>query len=270
MTRTATARPTPPEDSCFKSIGNLVKKSEGGGPPVFCISTAVLDRHSDRVPPDAIKTESFKTNPVLLWNHEDWKPAIGTCDVFREGDEWFMKPTFDGIGELSKEVADKVEAGTLRTCSIRFRFKEFEFNAEGGLDYEDVELLEVSIVNIPANPEAIRVKATQQPTKPKQKNNTSTEEAPVEETSAKALEQGDIDAIQAAVTAALAPVLEKLDALQDAISGVTSQSEDGAPEGEEEKDGEPEEDETIEMSDEEAEEMKAFLTGRPDPKPKKK
>jgi len=270
MTRTATARPTPPEDGCFKSLGNLVKKSEGGGPPVFRMSTEVLDRHWDRVAPDSIKTENFETNPVLLWNHNDMEPAIGTCRVFREGAEWFMEPTFDELDELSKTVAAKVKAGTLRTCSIRFRFLEFDFNAEGGLDYQEVELLEVSIVNIPANPKAIRVKATQQQAKPKQKDNTSTEEAPVEETSAKALEQGDIDAIQAAVTAALAPVLEKLDALQAAISGGTSQSEDGAPEGEEENDGEPEEDETMEMSDEEAEELKSFLTGRPDPKPKKK
>ena len=127
----------------------------------------------------------------------------------------------------------------------------------------------MSICNIPANPEAVRVKATQKQTKPK-KNDTTPEEPPTEETSAKALEQGDLDAIQAAVTAALAPVLEKLDALQDAISGGTSQSEDGAPEGEEEKDG-TEEDETIEMSDEEAEELKTFLTGgRPAQKSKKK
>ncbi|MBM7117628.1 HK97 family phage prohead protease [Archangium primigenium] len=269
MTRSAAARPAPPEDACFKSLGHLVKKSEGSsGTPVFRISTAVLDRHNDRVPPEAVKTENFEKNPVLLWNHDDRVPAIGTCKVYREGDEWFMEPTFDELDELSKTVAAKVKAGTLRTCSIRFRFKEFEFNAEGGLDYAEVELLEVSIVNIPANPEAYRVKANQQP-KPKQKNEAAPEETPVEETSSKGLAPEDLEAIRATVTEAMVPVLEQLAALQSALAGDTAQSEDGEPEEpvDEEEKSEGDDEDDVQLSDEDMEELKNFLAP-PTPKAK--
>lgn len=248
-------RATLPADSVIKSLGHLVQKSEGGK-PVFRISTQVLDRHRDRVRPDSLKTESYEGNPVLLWNHDDREPAVGTARVFREGEEWFMEPTFDEVDELSKTVSAKVKAGTLRTCSIRFRILQYEPNAEGGLDYEEVELLEVSIVNIPANPEAIRVKSQQQP---KQKNDTP---PPAEETPAKALEQADLDAIKAALAEVLQPVLEKLDALATSApksegGGAGTGTEEVKEEGGEE---EGKDEEGMEMTPEEEEEMKAFFT----------
>ncbi|ATB41136.1 hypothetical protein CYFUS_006598 [Cystobacter fuscus] len=248
-------RATLPADSVIKSLGHLVQKSEGGK-PVFRISTQVLDRHRDRVRPNSLKTEAYEGNPVLLWNHDDCEPAVGTARVFREGDEWFMEPTFDEVDELSKTVSAKVKAGTLRTCSIRFRILRYEPNAEGGLDYEEVELLEVSIVNIPANPEAHRVKSQQ----PKQKNDTP---PPAEETPAKALEPADLDAIKAAVAEVLQPVLEKLDAL----AAASSKSEGGEEtDTDEAGDEEEKNEEGMEMTPEEAEEMKAFFN----PTPKKK
>ena len=266
MTRSAAQRAVPPEGNVLKTLGHLVQK-DAGAPPVFRMSSAVLDRHQDRVAPDSIKTGNFEKNPILLWNHDDGEPAIGTCRVFREGDEWLMEPSFDELDALSKTVAAKVKAGTLRTCSIRFRFLDFELNAEGGFDYGEVELLEVSIVNIPANPEAYRVK-----TNTKQKDNTTP--PPEAETSAKALEPADLEAIQTAVAAAIAPVLEKLEALESALSGGAATSAEGEaaqvdeePEDEEEKG----DDDAVEMSEEEAEEMKAFFAPKPTkPTPKKK
>lgn len=252
------ARPTPPTDGVIKSLGHLVQKADGAASgPMFRITSDVLDRHRDRVRPDALKTENYLKNPVLLWNHNDWEPAIGTCRVFQEGDEWFMEPSFDGIGELSKDVAAKVAAGTLRTCSIRFRFLKYAYNEDGGLDYEEVELLEVSITNIPANPEAVRVK-----TRDAQKN-TREHAEPQPQEEAKALEDADLKSIGEIVKAAVAESLAPTIKILKALSSTDRRKNEEEP-GEEEKDEEEEEPDegdgdSVEMSEEDADELKTFL-----------
>ncbi|EPX62540.1 putative caudovirus prohead protease [Cystobacter fuscus DSM 2262] len=218
--------PTPPTDGVLKSLGHLVRKSEGdaSGKPVFRITSEVLDRHNDRVRAGALRTEAYNANPVLLWNHEHGVPAIGTARVFQEGEEWFMEPAFDGIGDLSKEVGAKVEARTLRTCSIFFRFSKYEPNAEGGLDYEECELLEVSITNIPANPEACRVK-NQGQTK---KNDAPT---PPPEEAGKDAEGQDLGAL---LDEKLSPLVEALGKLTQALAAKAEEPAEDPTDTEEE------------------------------------
>lgn len=245
-------KPSPPSDGVVKSLGLLVSRDAGSAtaaPPRFRITSEVLDRHDDRVKLAGLDVSHYLKNPVVLWNHDDGEPAIGTARVFEEGGEWFMEPHFDEVCALSKTVAAKVAAGTLRTCSIRFRVRAFSFNEEGGLDFEETELLEVSITNIPANPEAVRVK-NQAPQKMKN------EAPPAEETAAKALEPADMDAIRAVLTELLQPLHEKLDALAAALP----KSEGGEEEKDDSEDEQEKDEEGLELSDAEAEEMKAFFT----------
>jgi HK97 family phage prohead protease len=246
-------KPSPPSDGVIKSLGLLVSRDAGSAtaaPPRFRITSEVLDRHDDRVKLAGLDVSSYLNNPVVLWNHDDGEPAIGTARVFEEGGEWFMEPTFDEVCSLSKTVAAKVAAGTLRTCSIRFRVRAFSFNEEGGLDFEEVELLEVSITNIPANPEAVRVK-----NQAKQKTKTEASQSAVEETAAKALEQADLDAIKAALAELLQPLHEKLDAL----AAASSKAEGGEKEKDASEDEQAKDEEGMDVSDEEAEELKTFL-----------
>lgn len=206
-----------------KALGVLREKAAGDttSKPVFRLSSGVLDRHRDRVRPDSVSNEEFNTNPVLLWNHCDDEPAIGTARIYREGDEWLMEPTFDLIGELSKTVAEKVNAGTLRTCSFKFVIDGYEPNAEGGLDYSAVRVVEVSITNVPANQESIRLK------------NSTTPPAPAENPSpppaSKALEQADLDAFSALLDAKLAPILTALEALATEEATETNADEPPPP-----------------------------------------
>lgn len=212
--------PSLPSDMLVKSLGFRLPREQKaeGGPVVFRITSGVLDRHKDRMALDGIHVENYHRNPVLLWNHDRWEPAVGTAKVYRgpEGD-WLMEPSFDGIGERSKEVAAKVDAGTLRTCSIGFRITKHSYNEEGGLDIEECELVEVSITNIPANPEAERVKNDNQ--KQAQKNDPP-EPPPQDQVPAKALEQGDLEAIAALFDAKLAPIAEKLNTAEQLLMQV--------------------------------------------------
>lgn len=207
-----TPRPTAPSPgSVASSLGFLApsKGEEGNqapGTPVFRITSEVLDRVHDRVIGDGLKVEAFNRNPVLLWNHQSGLPAIGTAKVYRDtAGQWLMQPEFDGIGDLSKEIAAKVAAGTLRTCSIRFRYLKHAYNDDGGIDVLESELLEVSITNIPCNPEAVRVK-NGNPNDGKKNDNP-------EEEPAKALEQEDLDAIRAVLEECLQPIKESMSAL---------------------------------------------------------
>ncbi|WAS89389.1 MULTISPECIES: HK97 family phage prohead protease [unclassified Corallococcus] len=128
--------------------------------PIFRITSPNLDRHRDRVLAVKSEGEGAEVRVPLLWEHNSWTPAIGFARCYREGDAWVMAPVFDEVDELSKTVAGKVKAGSLFTCSIGFSpVEEPVPNAEGGFDYPMVELLEVSIVNVPANADAVRLRS---------------------------------------------------------------------------------------------------------------
>ena len=138
------------------------KPAGSGDAPVFRITSTNVDRHQDRVLAIKVAGDTFKV--PLLWNHDSWSPAIGAAMCRREAGEWVMEPVFDGACETSKLVAAKVKAGTLDACSIRFRpAREAEPvpNKDGGYDFPLVEVLEVSIVNIPGNQDAVRLRSAE-------------------------------------------------------------------------------------------------------------
>ncbi|RJS19566.1 primosomal replication protein N [Corallococcus sp. H22C18031201] len=131
-----------------------------GGAPVFRITSPALDRDRDRVLGIQAPGSEFKT--VLLWNHDSWAPAIGSARIYQEGADWVAALTFDGLDEMSRVVGEKVKAGTLDSCSIRFlpvAGHDPVANAEGGWDYPLVEVVELSVVNIPANAAAVRLRS---------------------------------------------------------------------------------------------------------------
>ncbi|NVJ05230.1 HK97 family phage prohead protease [Myxococcus sp. AM001] len=147
----------------MKSYRKLLesKPTEGAAGPVFRITSTSLDRHRDRVLAIKAKGEEFRV--PLLWNHDSWSPAIGFARCFREAGEWVMTPVFDEACDTSKMVAAKVKAGTLDQCSIRFIPCETEPvpNKDGGEDFPLVEVLEVSIVNIAGNQDAVRLRSAE-------------------------------------------------------------------------------------------------------------
>ena len=60
-----------------------------------------------------------------------------------------------GVYALSDQVHDLTANGFLKAASIGFRPLESERNDEGGLDFKKVELLEWSVVPVPANGSAV-------------------------------------------------------------------------------------------------------------------
>lgn len=138
----------------------MVKKVDGELRMLSGIATTPTpDRMGDIVEPKGIQ---FKNPMPLLWQHRHDKPV---------GEVRFKKPTDEGIEfdakilksegvesaalrERLDEAWDSVKLGLVRGVSIGFIPLEFNFMKDGGLRIEKSEVMELSLVTIPANAEA--------------------------------------------------------------------------------------------------------------------
>ena len=133
-------------------------------------STPTVDRMGDVVEPMGAQ---FKTPMPLLWQHRHSEP-VGNVD--------FAKPTKAGIpfkGRLPKvkeagrlkdrvdEAIHSMQYGLVAAVSIGFRALKDGIEAleEGGLKFTKWEWLELSLVTIPANSDAVitAIKSLDQP-----------------------------------------------------------------------------------------------------------
>jgi HK97 family phage prohead protease len=130
----------------------------------FVASTEIKDSHGSIVKSnwDLVR---FAANPVLLWMHGRWSdiPAVGNVENLRkEGTDHCGRAVFDDTSDFDKEVAAKYEKGVLKAFSIGFYPHTVRFemhNDEEVLILDDIELLEISCVNVPSNPEALAKEA---------------------------------------------------------------------------------------------------------------
>jgi HK97 family phage prohead protease len=126
-------------------------------------STPAPDRDKDRVMPKGINVENFKGNPALFFGHNYADPAmlIGSVAEFSIDDAGMkFRP------ELREPASDSDpmtiikslwDSGLLRAASIGFIPRKSKANDLGGLDFDEVELLEISLVGLPANQQALRL-----------------------------------------------------------------------------------------------------------------
>ena len=138
----------------FKTLG----ESEDGSVDIKGLaSTNALDRTGDVINHDAwIKNnglDNFKTNPIILFNHDYNKP-IGratSMEVTQDGLELGAK-----ISKSAGEIKDLIKDGVLGAFSVGFRVKDADYNSEtDGYKIKDAELFEVSVVSVPANQTAV-------------------------------------------------------------------------------------------------------------------
>lgn len=117
-------------------------------------STSVEDRHGEVVAVDGWDLKNFKKNPLLLWSHDHHEPAIGLAkNVKIEGTgkkaKLVFEPVFHEVTEKARAIKKLFEEKILNSFSVGFKPIEAEGN-----EYLKQELLEISAVNVPANPEA--------------------------------------------------------------------------------------------------------------------
>ena len=156
------------EDSCAlqweeRAAEKVVKKThvtEGTG-FTFVLSDASPDRMGDVIEPGGWDLANFKRNPVALFNHNPGFPIgkwanLKIADGQLRGD---LKLAPEGTSARIDEIRRLVEADILRAVSVGFLPKQSEplTKSGGGLRFKNVELVETSLVSIPANANALAV-----------------------------------------------------------------------------------------------------------------
>lgn len=119
-------------------------------------STEDYDRCGDKMYMSGVDLTNFKKNPIILPNHDYHATAIGKClDVYVEGTSLIFKIKFAET-ESGAEWFYLYSNGYMNASSIGFTPIEFSPNSEGGYDFKKWELLELSLVTIPCNQNAIQ------------------------------------------------------------------------------------------------------------------
>ena len=135
------------------------------------LSDESVNSYGYRVLASGMDISRFEKNPVMLYMHirdDDWhdvgEKAIGHWeDIKVEDGVLSAVPVFDEVDELSQTIKKKFDAGTYRAASIGFRVlatsgeKEFLLPGQTRETVTKSELLEASIVDIPANGNAVRL-----------------------------------------------------------------------------------------------------------------
>ena len=131
----------------------------------FLMTSDALDRDGEVVDPDGMLADSFMRNPVFLYGHDSYAPPMGRIvSLTRTGAGWEAEVEWaDAINPFAAMIKAYYDAGFMRAVSIRFIPKEWETGNpdEDGYTYKFTkwELLELSAVTIPSNPEALRVRS---------------------------------------------------------------------------------------------------------------
>lgn len=135
-----------------------VEKADDGALS-FVMSTANEDRMGDTINQGGWSLDAFKSNPVLLWGHDSFSPPIGKVGkAVVEGGKLKAKAVEFVPREVSPfawSISEMVRLGFVKAVSVGFRPSKWSYNDAGGVNFEEQELLELSLVSIPANPEAL-------------------------------------------------------------------------------------------------------------------
>jgi HK97 family phage prohead protease/HK97 family phage major capsid protein len=141
----------------------LIRKAAAGkasGSLTYVLSDATVDRYGDIVEPQGWLLENFKYNPIALFNHRP-DQIIGTWANVRVTKDALMaefQPAEPGTSRIADEVRRLVEQGVLRAASVGFHGIEAEpIKGTRGTRYKSQELVETSIVSVPANPQALAI-----------------------------------------------------------------------------------------------------------------
>lgn len=136
----------------------------------FTISTGCVDRENDCINVSGWKLANFNRNPCVLWAHDATRLPIGRAIDVRIEDG-ALKATVAFIpddtpegGQFAESVYRLARQGFIAATSVGFRPLKWDYTTDKargaddffpGVDFQEQELVELSIVTVPANPEAL-------------------------------------------------------------------------------------------------------------------
>jgi HK97 family phage prohead protease len=132
----------------------------------FVLSDSSVDRMNDTIDAAGWRLGPYKQNPVVLWAHDSAAPPIGKMvNIFVSGDRLIGDVKFaePEVYEFSDQVFRLIKAGYIKAGSVGYFPLKFSFSEDEarpwGVDFHEQELLEFSVVPVPANQNALVVAA---------------------------------------------------------------------------------------------------------------
>jgi len=138
----------------------------------FIFSTDTKDRHGTRISPDGWRLDNFNKNGIASFQHRaygdpDPDLIIGKANAWKSDGRLVGTIDFEteDVNPLAEKLYKKVQAGTLNAVSVGFVEHDGHWGGddergapeedEGTYYFDDVELMEISLVSVPSNPEAL-------------------------------------------------------------------------------------------------------------------
>lgn len=136
----------------------------------FTISTGAVDRDMDTINVRGWHLENFRKNPVVLWSHRADELPIGkVVDLGRDDRRLhaavkFLPGGYGAASDLADCIYRMSSDGYLSATSVGFKPIKWDFTDDEerggdgwfpGIDFAEQELVELSVVCVPSNPEAL-------------------------------------------------------------------------------------------------------------------
>jgi HK97 family phage prohead protease len=136
-------------------LKGYIQKADNDDIYEFIASTASEDRQGDSIDQKGWELDNFMKNPVIMFAHNYSElPIAKAIEVIKGEKSLTIKIQFasEEANPKAQQVKRLVDEGMLNTTSVGFIQKE-----RNGNIITKAELLEVSIVPVPANAEALRL-----------------------------------------------------------------------------------------------------------------
>lgn len=236
--------------SVWNDYQQMVKAENDADTGTFEViaTTEDTDRDGEVIRADGWDFEPYKKNPIVLWAHNFYDMPIGkVTEIVRDGNKIIAKGIFAPTAK-AQEVRQVYDGKFLNTVSVGFIPRQREANV-----ITRAELLELSFVPVPANPNAIAVRRAVEELSTKmmkdvtiEQPNEQSESTVPDETVEKATPEETMAAMEAIMEQLGSDVASKVAQAKQEIASIMGG--EAKPEDEEE-----EEEEIIEESASEAE-----------------
>ena len=143
------------------------RQTEDGSAHRMVIAANEVSRNGDELNLRGVSFKNYRKNPVVLWSHDSWSgiPIAKTLKIGHD-DQGRIEADFEfnAADEFAARVENAWNGGFIRSASIRYLpTKVVEVRNEEGkverLRVEESELLEWSLVPVPADPDSVRAAA---------------------------------------------------------------------------------------------------------------
>lgn len=113
-----------------------------------------VDRDNEAVNTDNLDLDSYRKNPVLVWNH-DWSTVVGKIiSVEKDSKGIYVRAEVHKLKGLESKY-EAIKKGLVKSFSIGFVPYEAEYMDNDVLEITKATLVEISIAPVQSNPEAL-------------------------------------------------------------------------------------------------------------------